>query len=522
MAIYCTSCGQKFEKSDGFCSKCGTKRVSKKDQALFASAHKSSLLVFAFQLIFFFIYPYIYLHNTLKQLGINSKFVNFCYHLWNLMILSLIAGVFLRYIWITFNSYPKEYSGIYAFSSFLFMTPYVFWFFLTPICYVLASIFAINRINNILPKHDGISRILGIILGPFFVQYKINQFAGSTSSVKNTNKNKVVVSQKKKFSVSYNNLYIVSLTLLMALLIFTASGHKMVAFTWGAFGDVGNIASEAGVDFTGKYYLYTSNPQLTTMDNVANACQNDKDTVLSLGCNVSVNGVHTIYVSDVNEPSLQGIEEYSMVHEMLHTVFAKLSTTEKKQIVDELKAQYPKIEASSDSMIKAAIKPYIGLPEEDFYDELHSIAPIYEFSLSDKLENYYKCYLTDRNIIRSHYRASEGIVDQAEQDLDSWKTAIDKYDKWVENNMPVIEKQANDLQYLAYNGNYYAYNRLVPIYNKNIDLYNSVYATYEKNYNGYSEAYKKYVSIYDALRRNVSYQQAELQTTQNLQKVNER
>ena len=498
MIHYCEDCGAKFKSTDKYCSKCGNKRLSQKGLHLFSKANYSVYKVLFFQVLLFFIYPIHYLKRKLDIFNKSSKFVTFSYHLIYILVLTMLVSGPVRFVWLTASSKPSENDLIFGFSNMLFVGPYVLWFLTYVFIYIICIIKSVRLINLPLGKDNKIKHFWALLLGIVYIQYKINKI-----SVQDTDIDSVI---SKPYISRYQKLVFSGLAVLLILGL-TSNGKILLTYGRAVSGAYSIQTNEASMDFMGKYLLLSSNPVRTSMDEVASKCGNKLDTSFSLGCNVQVADKFSIYISTVNEPSLHGVEVYSIAHEMLHTAYAKLSPTEKTEIDKSLNDLYPKIMSSNDTITKRALEPYKDKTDDDLTNELHSIVLLYNGDIGSVLENHYKKFFKDRGALGNVYKKSEQIILSLENQLDLYDASLKSFEKSLSEGATIIQQQKNSLNNFGYNGNTYTYNLVVNSINKNIDTYNDNYSKYEKNYNTYTNIYSSYKDLMSALRRNTSYSQ---------------
>jgi len=424
----------------------------------------------------------------------------------------MLSFFYIRFAWLLLDSSPSETDVMWGFSNLMAITPYALWWLTYGIFYILCILMVAGMLNKHLHGKHRINWFVALLFGCFYFQIKLN-------SANTDPKQSVQVSSSKQ-RLTYKKV-IVWAIIGIVIMSFTTVGSKMfsqVGLTmYGDGHDV--LANDAGFDYVGKQIYVDSSPLRTSMEAVATQCASDHDITLSLGCNVQNGQNFSIYISRVGEPSLYGIEVYSVAHEMLHTAYALLSFEDKKVLNEELLKSYEIVKLNNDEVTNRAIAPYIGEDQSLFLDELHSILVVHNYQLSSSLEKHYANYFKDRTILVEKYRASELVLINLEKSIVSYEASLKKFDDWYANNLPPIYRQRDDLAFYSRNGNYYAYNNLVDIYNKNVDLVDNNDARYEKTYSEYSTIYDSYVNMYSALRRNISYQEAVKTESASLQKA---
>ncbi len=165
---------------------------------------------------------------------------------------------------------------------------------------------------------------------------------------------------------------------------------------------IANISSEAGLSDTGKFYLYTSDASIDTAQTFNSKCARLEANNAILGCYAN----RKIYIYDVNNSELNGIEEVTAAHEMLHAAWDRLSDSEKATVGAMLDAEYPKIVTPD---LAARMAYYSKNEPGERLNELHSILGTEFPNLSPDLEKYYSKYFTDRQKVTSLHAAYSAV-----------------------------------------------------------------------------------------------------------------
>jgi hypothetical protein len=250
--------------------------------------------------------------------------------------------------------------------------------------------------------------------------------------------------------------------------------------------DVSNLAINSGMNEQGKKLFYIGKPLLLDSQQFNKSCINTEQTKV-LGCYVSygisglsqVAGIvaYNIYVYDINRPELEGIQEVTAAHEMLHAAYDRLSVSEKNRINELLVNYYNK---SNNETLRKTIESYAARDPNVVSNELHSILATEIRSLPAELEQYYSNYFEDRDKVVDKYEAYEKVfsnnkaeIDKIIGELNLRKIEITK----LEDILEVQNKQLQDIKSrmdsFSSSGNIGAYNSLVPEYNKLANIYNS-------------------------------------------------
>lgn len=194
---------------------------------------------------------------------------------------------------------------------------------------------------------------------------------------------------------------------------------QYVFMTFKPSSDVVALASRAGLNDQGKFYLYTSRPEIDDRAAFNESCgklANEKTVVL--GCYLGLD--KRIYIFKVTDTSLDGVEDVTAAHEMLHAAYDRLSPGEKDRVNKLLLEQQKTI---TDTRLIALIKEYEQTEPKEVVNELHSIFGTEVRQLSPELEQYYSRYFSDRSaVVTLKERYEKVFADLALKQADLVKT----------------------------------------------------------------------------------------------------
>lgn len=188
---------------------------------------------------------------------------------------------------------------------------------------------------------------------------------------------------------------------------------------------VAKLADQAGLNARGRFLLQVTRAQVDGRSAFNAHCSNvDESQSIVLGCYTG-----RIYVFDVTDPSVSGIKAVIAAHEMLHAAYARLSSSEKTKIDNEINDYIPKIQNTD---IKKSLAIYAKTEPGDELNELHSLLGTEEKNLPTDLEDYYKSYFSNRTMVVTAYgkyaEVFSGIQNQQaqlSQQLSSLRSKID-------------------------------------------------------------------------------------------------
>lgn len=262
---------------------------------------------------------------------------------------------------------------------------------------------------------------------------------------------------------------------------------------------ISEIATASGMNDTGRKLFYINDPRISDRQEFQTECSNDKEQTFVLGCYTGTN----IYIFDVTDDRLKGVEEVTAAHEMLHAAYDRLSPGEKRKIDDLTQQAFDRV---NNPRISSLIESYRKADPSVVPNELHSILGTEVANLGPELEAYYTKYFTDRNKVLSASQAYEKVindnknkVEQYDADLSLRKSEINSLQANLDNQytqLEILKKQMD--QYLK-SGQNSQYNSLVSKYNRQVETYNAQLV----NYKNLLEEYNQLVVV----RNNVAVEQ---------------
>jgi hypothetical protein len=178
------------------------------------------------------------------------------------------------------------------------------------------------------------------------------------------------------------------------------------------------LASDLKLTDSGSLYFEASQPQVEAQQAFNDGCGQQHETNNPiLGCYVR----QQIYIYDVTNSKLRGIEQTTAAHELLHAVYERMGVDEKRQLNAELEQAYQKLKTPE---LSARMEYYKKTEPGERLNELHSILGT-EFShLGPVLENHYAQYFTDRASLVGYYRDYHSVFASVTSKLKSLAAKI--------------------------------------------------------------------------------------------------
>lgn len=163
--------------------------------------------------------------------------------------------------------------------------------------------------------------------------------------------------------------------------------------------EIAEIAEKNTLTDKGKATFYRSQPEFVDGEVFRKYCH--VDGVEGLACigpkrGGGPFGGRQIHLLIVDDPQFSDHKYSAAVHEMLHAVYERLFSSEKKQVNELLEQELSKHQDDVHLTGPINILKQRGRKSEDINSELHSKFGVEYSDLSPELEEYYKQYFVDR------------------------------------------------------------------------------------------------------------------------------
>ncbi len=212
------------------------------------------------------------------------------------------------------------------------------------------------------------------------------------------------------------------------------------------------IVARTRMNEAGKFYFYASTPAIESAANFNKSCTKQEEGTAILGCYSG----RRIYVYDVTNKQLDGIEEVTAAHEMLHAAYDRLSGEEKQKVDSLLEAEFEKLKHDEEFAERMAF--YERTEPGERNNELHSIIGTEIPSIGSELEAYYGRYFNDRSEVVALHASYEAIFEQLEARseeisaeltrlVDTINAKTTSYNKAIEvlnNDIEAFNRRANN------------------------------------------------------------------------------
>lgn len=179
------------------------------------------------------------------------------------------------------------------------------------------------------------------------------------------------------------------------------------------------IVANTSMTDDARFIFYAMHPSIDGSRTFNAKCDRKEQTTAVLGCYTG----NKIYIYDVNDERLKGIKEVTAVHEMLHAVYERMSSSDKERIDALVESEYAKLR--TEERFSDRMDFYARTEPGERSNELHSIIGTEIASISNELEAHYKKYLHDRSRIVGYYDTYHQTFAQLESQANELQKQLD-------------------------------------------------------------------------------------------------
>lgn len=240
--------------------------------------------------------------------------------------------------------------------------------------------------------------------------------------------------------------------------------------------NISAIADEAALTDGARKVFYVNKPQLLDSSTFNEKCPDaGGEKTIVLGCYHG--NQHGIYLYDVTDERLDGIEQVTAAHELLHAEYDRLSSSERKHINSLLEDYYKN--TLKDQRLLDIIDAYKISEPNDVVNEMHSIFATEIADLPQELETYYSRYFTDRKKVIAYAQAYQSEFTSRQKQVMAYDAQLadlkaqisDKQQSLEAQNGTLIAERAR-LDELRAAGDIKAYSAGAASFNEKVATYN--------------------------------------------------
>lgn len=206
--------------------------------------------------------------------------------------------------------------------------------------------------------------------------------------------------------------------------------------------DMAAVADRIGLTAGARRMLATTQPALVTdAATLRDACRSASTPAPDgrlLGCFTSRAGISRIHVWDVDHPELEGTNEVTTAHELLHAVWHGLDAAARAELEPALR----KVFAEGEPVERLdLLNGYRDQDQEVFVNELHSYIGTEVASLPAALEKHYATVFSDRQVVVGFSVSSTATLEQRSADLEALDARLAAQGAQIDADTEALEQR---------------------------------------------------------------------------------
>ncbi len=272
--------------------------------------------------------------------------------------------------------------------------------------------------------------------------------------------------------------------------------------------NIARLADNTAMSDKARRIFYVHDPIVEPRSNFDHLCHSAESTIV-LGCYTG----NRIYIAEVSDERLNGVNEVTAAHEMLHAAYHRLNSREKARI-DGLTQR----EASTikDERLQTIIKNYRARDPSIVANELHSILGTEVRDLEPELEEYYRQYFNDRTAVVAISERYEQVfvekrnnIEKLDSELVLSKAEVDQLEADLKERGRQLDVERTEIERQQQNPTNESYamavsfNNKIEVFNNDIARYRSLIAAYNQKVEQRNELAKELNGLYSSLDSKV-------------------
>ncbi len=291
---------------------------------------------------------------------------------------------------------------------------------------------------------------------------------------------------------------------------------QLILRGYDAPAEMSTLASDTAMTDLGQRLFFVNKPELNDKATFNDHCQHLLTDAAVLGC--FKGDRQGIYIYDVTDPRLHGIEQVTAAHEMLHQAYTRLDQSARKR-VDSLLEEYYR-SALADQSVKDKIAIYETSEPDNVANEMHSIFGTEIADLPAELEEYYKQYFNDRQKVVAFRQSSQAAFDSYQKQITAYDKRLNELKPQIDVNETALTQKIAELKTARakldadlaagrvkeYNAGVAPFNALAAAYNKDLAALNKQIEEYNKLVRERNEVSVQVRQLNEALDSNLTPQ----------------
>lgn len=251
--------------------------------------------------------------------------------------------------------------------------------------------------------------------------------------------------------------------------------------------------------------FYANRPAVEEKETFNKHCTDPSEQVAVLGC--FTGNRQGIFVFDINDPRIDGIEQVTAAHEMLHQAYQRLGGAEKTRINGLLQAYH---DLTASQALKDKIASYKDSEPDQLLNEMHSIFGTEAPDLPPELETYYKQYFDDRQKILAFHKQYQSEFDGRRDQIAAYDAQLTSLKDQIEASKADLEAQEALLITRRKQLDAYVSASQIPQYNAAVPSFNALVNKYRKDLNTTNRLVDQF-NVILAERNSIAVQERQLE-----------
>ncbi|MBR3204092.1 hypothetical protein IKF81_00200 [Candidatus Saccharibacteria bacterium] len=209
--------------------------------------------------------------------------------------------------------------------------------------------------------------------------------------------------------------------------------------------EMAEIKNSLNLTERGTLIFNATNPVLDSRDQFNFDCESNDPEIAVYGCYTG----DKIYVYNINDPELPGFRESTAAHELLHAVWHRLSSIERKRLIPLLETVY----SDNKEMFEETLSAY---DESERIDELYVRSATQVKNLPSELESHFSEIFKNQDEIVDFYNSYitpfeelNKKIESLGSELESKKTELEKLTAEYESRSKTFNKDVEEFNSCA-------------------------------------------------------------------------
>lgn len=250
------------------------------------------------------------------------------------------------------------------------------------------------------------------------------------------------------------------------------------------------LTSDDGMTAQARHLFFINRPAIQDAAAFNKACTNKTEQGAVLGCYHGNRG--GIFLYNVTDASLHGIEQVTAAHEMLHQAYDRLPPAERSRINGLLEAYAAN--GLTDQYIKDKLALYKTSEPQALDTEMHSIFGTEVPNLPPALEQYYSRYFADRSKVVDFSQAYQAAFTGRQSRIDAYDKQLKALGGQITTDkaaltarLAALDQKKAEAQSAAARQDAATYNAAAAAYNQMAAAYNDLAASTQNLINQYND-----------------------------------